>query len=291
MDHYRSIREARRRFLIHPYDRVEALHDLRVGVRATRSILREMRRVLGRHKIQSQLQWWATFARMTSEVRDLDVILATFQGLDEEPVIKVAGGTRWFVEALQIKADSTRHSLEGELRSRPMKHFLRHWGRFLRDNSSLKSKLRWAQKDIRMVAGTLILKSHQRFIEAARAIKEDTAPEGLHDLRKKAKKLRYLMAGFGHYFSSKKISRLIRGLKGFQDYLGKYQDCQVLQQRLATLSTDPDQTMPVEAQEALRAMNVWILQKEHILRGQFQEQFTALVHATPQHRYRAIFKQ
>ena len=290
LDHYRSIREARRRFLIHPYDRVEALHDLRVGVRATRSILREMRRVFGRHKIQSELQWWATFARMTSEVRDLDVTLATLQQLDDEPLIKAAGGTRWFVEALQIKADSTRQFLEGELRSVPMKYFLRHWGQFLRDDSSSEAKLRWARKDILIVAGTLILKSHQRFMAAARAIQKDTPPEGLHDLRKKAKKLRYLMAGFGSYFSSKKVSSFIKGLKGFQDYLGKYQDGQVLRQRLATLSTDPDQPMPIEAQEVLKVINAWSLKKEDILRGQFQDQFMALVKAAPRHRYRALFK-
>ncbi len=288
LDQYRTIRDARRRFLMHPYDRVDALHDLRVGVRATRSILREMRRVFDAKKIQSQLQWWRTFSQMTSTVRDLDVTLAALKAIDDEPIVRLSGGSKWFVEALETEVDSHQQHLEAALCSLPMKHFLRRWEQFLRDDSSSKSKLSWAQKDIRTVAGTLILKAHDRLMAAARAITEDTAPDGLHDLRKKAKRLRYLLAGFGRYFPAKKISPLITSLKDFQDYLGQYQDGQVLRQRLISMSHDEDQSMPEEAIHAFKAIVTWLDQKEITRRGQFEDQFMVLLHAAPRRRYRAL---
>jgi CHAD domain-containing protein len=48
--------------------------------------------------------------------------------------------------------------------------------------------------------------------------------ESLHDLRKKAKALRYLLEGYSSLLDPIRASTAVSDLKGLQDYLGKLQD-------------------------------------------------------------------
>jgi len=77
------------------------------------------------------------------------------------------------------------------------------------------------------VAGARIRKAHRRVIRRGRAIKPTSHPEELHELRKDAKRLRYLLECFGSLYPSDLVTPVVRELKGLQEVLGDFQDSQV----------------------------------------------------------------
>jgi CHAD domain-containing protein len=77
------------------------------------------------------------------------------------------------------------------------------------------------------VAGRHIRKAHSRVVMAGRAINAGSHPEELHELRKDAKRLRYLLECFGSLYPAEVVAPVVRELKGLQDVLGDYQDTHV----------------------------------------------------------------
>jgi CHAD domain-containing protein len=64
-------------------------------------------------------------------------------------------------------------------------------------------------------------------VRDGRAINDSSHPEELHELRKDAKRLRYLLECFGSLYPSELVGPVVRELKSLQDVLGDYQDSQV----------------------------------------------------------------
>ncbi len=64
-------------------------------------------------------------------------------------------------------------------------------------------------------------------IRAGRAINAGSHPVEFHELRKDAKRLRYLLECFGSLYPTEVVVPVVRDLKGLQDVLGDYQDTHV----------------------------------------------------------------
>ena len=77
------------------------------------------------------------------------------------------------------------------------------------------------------MAATRIHKAHQRLVRDGRTIDDSSPAVALHDLRKDAKRLRYLLECFGSLFPAADIATAVKPLKALQDTLGTFQDTEV----------------------------------------------------------------
>ena len=75
--------------------------------------------------------------------------------------------------------------------------------------------------------GDRVAKAQRRLLEHGRAITPDTPAEDVHDIRKDAKKLRYLLECFADLFPSDGRKAFVKRLKKLQDLLGEHQDAEV----------------------------------------------------------------
>ena len=98
-----------------------------------------------------------------------------------------------------------------------------------------------------------IERAQARVLEHGRAITPASPAEDLHDLRKDAKRLRYLLECFGSLFEPKARKAFVSRLKQLQDNLGDHQDAEVQVGRLRDLA-DELHRMPKVGASAMLAM-------------------------------------
>jgi CHAD domain-containing protein len=70
------------------------------------------------------------------------------------------------------------------------------------------------------------------------AIDDSSAPEALHDLRKRGKELRYLLELFGDLWPADAVRPLVSTLKDLQDALGRFQDDEIHSGHLRRLAPE-----------------------------------------------------
>ena len=113
-------------------------------------------------------------------------------------------------------------------------------------------------------------------------ITPESAPESLHDLRKRAKELRYLLELFGPLWPEAEIKPRVAALKKLQDTLGRFQDREV---QAAMLRSLREEVAAVEdGAAALMAMGLLVErleQEQSAARAEFAERFAAFA-ARPQ---------
>jgi CHAD domain-containing protein len=198
----------------------EFLHDLRVAVRRSRSVLKVARTVIDepvRGHYARQLKW---LADATSASRDLDVYLLTFDAMvprgDAEAVEP-------FRRLLQSRHRRAHAALNRSLRARRCTTLLTGWERDLvrREHSGPA-----AGSPVGEVAEALLRKAWSRVLKRGDAIGPDSPPQALHDLRKRCKELRYLLEFFASLYDPKVHRGLVGELKRLQDNLGAFQDAE-----------------------------------------------------------------
>jgi CHAD domain-containing protein len=92
--------------------------------------------------------------------------------------------------------------------------------------------------DVRLgpVVAERVAKAQQRVLRDGRRITPESPAERLHDLRKDAKKLRYLLECFGSLFPTKDRKAFVSQLKALQDNLGDHQDAEIQLHELRQLA-------------------------------------------------------
>jgi CHAD domain-containing protein len=207
----------------------EFLHDLRVAVRRTRSVLREMRGVLepaARERARTDLRW---IQEITGPTRDLDVLLLDWPsviaslpastGADLAPLHDLlarhrARAWRTMCDTLRGPQYAVAWSAWRELLARPQP----------RDAADAPPN---ADRTVAAVAGERIVAVYRAMVAGGLAIDDASPPVALHDLRKRGKELRYLLELFGSLWPSATVGPLVSTLKALQDVLGRFQDDEV----------------------------------------------------------------
>ena len=208
---------------------IECLHDFRVAIRRTRSVLRQVKGIWPSEKTERFNTLFQDIGRNTGRVRDLDVCLlseAIYRSLLPEALQE--GMTGLF--ALLKKAR--------RLAYRKMVVFLNastygvlkaDWERFLTDPGAGGPN---AEKPAVVLAQTWIYKRYRHVVTCGRSINEESPDEHWHQLRIECKKLRYLLEFFASLFPQESMQELIGQLKGLQDLLGHFNDLSVQQSEL-----------------------------------------------------------
>ena len=238
--------EGFRRVLLHLADAIEAnllgtidatdpecLHELRVAVRRSRCVLGRAKGVVPedvRAHHRGELGW---LSALTGPARDLDVLLLEWDRylapLDPGSVRALAPVR----EELEGRAAAVHEQLSAGLRSERYEDLMAGWERWLRTPSEDVTG-----PSVGSVAARRIEAAQRRVLRAGRAITADAPPEALHDLRKDAKRLRYLLECFGSLLPRKPRKAFVTTLKDLQDNLGAHQDAEVHGRVLRSVVTD-----------------------------------------------------
>jgi CHAD domain-containing protein len=235
----------------------EFLHDLRVAVRRARSLVRELKTVFPNRQLQrlrDDLKW---VQLITGETRDLDVQLLDFEDYEDRERLAALH------DVLTAHRATALATMKRRLRSRRATRTFEAWAdlRALEDTPPIEQ-----------LAAERIARVYRRMVKMGRAIDEDTAPEALHELRKKGKELRYLLEFFGGLFDPDVVKPMIKALKALQDVLGRHQDFEVQADTLRGLTPE------IDDRDALLAMGVLIDRlagEQHRARTGFADQFAA----------------
>jgi CHAD domain-containing protein len=256
----------------------EFLHDLRVSVRRSRAVQRELQGVfppaeLGRFR--AEFRW---LQQASGDARDLDVHVLEFDAMralvpevmrpDLDPLLDVLRGRRV----------TAHRQLVAALRSERAGGLLSSWRRFLDGlEAADRAERPDAARPIGAVAGERIRKVYRRMVRMGDAIDESSPAEDYHELRKKGKELRYLLELFGApLFPAEVVKPMIKSLKSLQDVLGRHQDREVQVALLRSLGHEVGKADHAEA--ALMAMGALIgrlAEDERVARSEFAASFAA----------------
>lgn len=250
----------------------EFLHDLRVAVRRSRALQRELAGVFPPEPLRAFRDGFRELQAITGPTRDLDVQLLEFDDLPAAP-----GDVAPLRRLLEEHLRDARKTMVRELRSTRTRALLDNWSDALGGlvDSDVAERPD-AARPVADVAGERIATVYRRMVKMGRRIDDDSPAEALHELRKKGKELRYLLEFFASLYPADVIKPMVASLKGLQDVLGRFQDREVQADRLRSLG---DEVAVVEGgAPALMAMGVLVQQlaaDQAAARAQFTESFAA----------------
>jgi len=205
----------------------EFLHDLRVSVRRTRSVLSQIKHIFPQRSLQRFEGGFSWVGQITGPTRDMHVYLLKFDNYQS------ALPKNMQPHLLPLKEFLIRHQkLEHEklitvIKSNRYQVLKQSWRTFLTSPCPEKTSLENATKAISETADTHIWQAYSKLIKRGSAITASCPDEKLHKLRIVAKKLRYLLEFFQSLYPKSRIKSLISTLKKLQDVLGDFQDLSV----------------------------------------------------------------
>lgn len=195
---------------------IEFLHDFRIAVRRSRSLLKLVGDVLPdavADRGATELKW---LGDLTSPTRDLDVLLDEFQPVAEELMP--------FVEHMKARREVERRRLRSGLRSARFRTFIAEWRAALEPIVTAPQANAGSTAD---VAAERIHAVYEHAAKRARAITPSTRGNKLHALRKRCKELRYALDAFRPVCEPAAYKSVSRQLKDLQNGLGAMQDAHV----------------------------------------------------------------
>ncbi|MHC4958937.1 MAG: CYTH and CHAD domain-containing protein [Planctomycetota bacterium] len=210
----------------------EFLHDLRVSVRRTRSLLTRLRGVFPKATTDRYLREFKWVQEITGPMRDLDVYLLKMDRYKALLPESVAADLAPLEDLLRRRHRTARRKLARDLDSARFQRIKRSWRAFLEKPVPARTSLPDAARPVLHVASKRIRKILKRVLDVGSAIEDSTPDEELHRLRIDCKKLRYLMEFFRSLYPKAAMTGFIKELKQLQDNLGDFNDLAVQQHAL-----------------------------------------------------------
>ncbi|MBT8344905.1 MAG: CHAD domain-containing protein [Desulfofustis sp.] len=249
----------------------EFLHDFRIAVRRTRSLLSLMKKILPTEQciyFQSEFRWLGS---VTGPLRDIDVYL-----LEKEDYLNLLppslkGGMSVFFTRLEARRAGELKGLQFHLGSERYDRLLNEWCRFLSDpDSELFNSPR--DQNCRVYANSTIVKRFRSFVRAGNKISDESVDQELHQLRIKGKKFRYLLEFFKSFYHEEQMTTFLKFMKKLQDNLGTFNDLSVQQNLLGSeldgLRAKNLKTIRFAA--ALGGLIAVLADKNRTVRGEFE---------------------
>jgi CHAD domain-containing protein len=133
-----------------------------------------------------------------------------------------------------------------------------------------------AERPLGKVVTKRIARAHENLVTRGRLIRPDSPAEQIHDLRKDAKRLRYLLECFGGLLDDAPRKAFVRRLKVFQDNLGEHHDAAIHVEALRDISSElhAEQASP-STLVAIGQLIAQVDQRRNATRRGFAEHFAA----------------
>jgi CHAD domain-containing protein len=250
----------------------EFLHDLRVAVRRTRSVLRELRSVFdpaALERFRTEFRW---LQQITGDARDLDVDVLEFEAFRELVPDLMRGDLEPLLAVLVARRAAARRRMARDLRSPRAVSLLSDWALVLDQLAQGGGVDAGASRPIGELAGGRIGSVYRHMRRMGRAIDDASPAADYHELRKKGKELRYLLELFGApLYPADVVRPMIRTLKALQDVLGRHQDREVQQAMIYSLV--PEVSDRPRTLMAMGALVQRLREDEVAARAAFAERF------------------
>jgi CHAD domain-containing protein len=253
----------------------EFLHDLRVAVRRSRVVLANAARVLPEEVRERTREDFAWFGEITGNPRDLDVYQLEWPDYTAD---LDAGATKALVplrEHLGALREAAHAELKVQLTSARAAAAIEAWSEWLDgpvDPATLGDR---GDEELAVTVRRRIRRAHRRMIERGRTITPATPAETVHELRKDAKKLRYLIECFGGLYDKSARSAFVSRLKALQDTLGAHQDAEVHATALRAIADDPRQGWTADTLLAIGQLIERLEQRRVARREELADRFGA----------------
>lgn len=256
----------------------EFLHRLRIAVRRSRTVQRQLAGVFPALELPGFRTDFRWLQRATGEARDLDVYLLGFEDMRALLPERAGGDLAPLRQVLEHWRLTAHMQMARAIASRRTDELLADWEMLLESLVEMPTADRpQATIPIGELAGQRIQSAYKRMVRMGRAIDAQSPPDAYHELRKKGKELRYLLELFGaQLYPGEVVEEMVRSLKALQDVLGRHQDREVQIDMLRSLA-DEVADLP-RGSRALMAMGVLIDRlraDEAAARGEFGERFAA----------------
>jgi CHAD domain-containing protein len=213
----------------------EFLHDLRVAVRRTRAAIKLLGGVLPAGLAEHYKTEFKWLGDLTTPTRDLDVHLLGFGPMTGQLVDASPADLEPFRAFLVRRRAREFRRLATALRGPRFRAITDDWRKALLEIRDVGGPRRR-----RPTAAALALdttgRAFRRIAAQGAAITPESVPESLHDLRKRAKELRYLLEFFAPLHDPVAYRRVVGDLKSLQDCLGDFQDSQVQREEIHALA-------------------------------------------------------
>ena len=207
----------------------EFLHDYRVSLRRTRSLLGQIKNVFPEDVVthfRTEFRW---LARATSPKRDLDVLLLSLRRMSEGLPADDLATLLAFLSRRQLHE---QRLLERVLESSRYRALLAVWQNFLQDAPAGVPEPPDAARSLVEVTSRRILRLYRRLVDHAMAIHDKTPADAIHQVRIEAKKMRYMIDATRSLHDRRNLDRIIDTLKRVQNVLGDFNDAQVQERNL-----------------------------------------------------------
>jgi CHAD domain-containing protein len=200
----------------------EYLHELRTAVRAIRSILRLAGAQLPETQAARFAAEFAWFGRLTTPLRDIDVYLLELAGRGAVDVSDLDGLAPLRQHLARRRTNALR-TLRSDLRSARGERLSADWRRTL----DALGALRVGGPSTREIAAIHAQTAYRRIRNAAAPVTAQTPADELHRLRRRCKRMRYLLDSYESVYEPQPHRAVLSALKKLQDCLGDIQDSDV----------------------------------------------------------------
>ena len=207
----------------------EFLHDFRVGVRRTRSLLGQIKLVFRQDALEHFSSEFSWLGKLTGSPRDLDVLILTLREWRREMPFEDLEALLTMLEQTQ-RQEHTK--LVEALNSDRFKRLASEWRAFLTQPISLKPPAANARRPLADVVFERAWRLSRKIRRRVASLDHATAAETVHDVRVQAKKLRYLVDVAPASRDDVDIKRVLIAVKALQRVLGDFNDAHVQEQRL-----------------------------------------------------------
>ena len=215
----------------------EFLHDLRVAVRRTRSAIKLLGGVLPAELAEHYKIEFKWLGDLTTPTRDLDVHLLGFGPMTEGLVAASPADLEPLRAFLVRRRAREFRRLATALRGPRFRAITDDWRKALLEVRDAGAPKRRRREPVAVeLAISTTGRAFRRIAAQGGAITPASAPESLHDLRKRAKELRYLLEFFAPLHDPVAYRKVVGDLKSLQDCLGEFQDSQVQREEIHALA-------------------------------------------------------
>jgi CHAD domain-containing protein len=254
----------------------EFLHELRVAVRRTRTVIAEGKRVLPPAIVERAEARFGRLGTLTGPARDLDVHLISW-AIDTKPLASdVVSALEPVHFLLELRREAAHATLARVLASREATGLMTAAETWWCAPALAKCPGVDAERPLGGIVTKRIARAHANLVKRGRLILPDTPAEQVHDLRKAAKRLRYLLECFASLLDDAPRKAFVRRLKTFQDNLGEHHDAAIRVEALRAISHELHvRGASPETMLAIGQLIAQVDQRRSATRFEFAEHFAA----------------
>lgn len=193
----------------------EDLHQIRVNIRKTRSLLQCMEGIFDNSIKQRFIADFKTIANASNSKRDMDVFSEYLEGLDEIEAEIILES----LHQSEVNSHEVLNVLKGDFYSR----VLQEWDVVLKDDDGF-FKGNFSAYPFKKIGAIAIFKRLKKMKKKLSLLDEWVELERFHSIRIEFKKLRYLSEYFSTLFENTSLPQLLKTSKKMQNIFGLLQD-------------------------------------------------------------------